>query len=165
MKCVSPLSLSHVTGGPQTGVWGESAGEKEPAPPLLLALLSRRSFSRPLVLNRAGRWGALSPGGSLGGFWRLVVVSTGRDTRHPGVETRDGTQHPAVHRTLCHAAHVSLVPGLGGSCFGLRLLPGESPGSPDCAMLGRSGSGVDRPLAGKGRQNPEAGWTGFAGHL
>lgn len=54
MTCALSLSLNYVTGGPQTGVWGESVGEKERAPPLLLALLSRGSFSRPLVLNRAG---------------------------------------------------------------------------------------------------------------
>ena len=93
----------------------------------------------------------------MGGFWRLVVISTGRDTRHPGVETRDATQHPAVPRTPCHPACVSLVPGLGGPCSGLRLLPGESPGSPDCATLGRAGSGVG------GKRLPEPrGWVDWA---
>lgn len=32
------------------------------------------------------------PWRTLGDFWRLVVVSTGRGTRHPGIETRDATQ-------------------------------------------------------------------------
>ena len=54
----------------------------------------------------------------MGGFWRLVVVSTGRDTRHPEVETRDATQHPAGHRMPCRPARVSLVPGLGGPALG-----------------------------------------------
>lgn len=54
----------------------------------------------------------------MGGFWRLVVVSTGRDTRHPGLETRDATQHPAGHRMACRPARVSLVPGLGGPALG-----------------------------------------------
>ena len=86
-----------------------------------------------------------------------MVISTGRDTRHPGVETRDATQHPAVPRTPCHPARVSLVPGLGGPCSGLRLLPGESPGSPDCATLGRAGSGVG------GKRLPEPrGWVDWA---
>ena len=52
-------------------------GETERAPPLLLALLSRGSFSRLLFLSRAGEWGALSPGGLWvisGDLWLSVLA-------------------------------------------------------------------------------------------
>lgn len=140
---------------------GCESREKEPAPPLLLGLCSAlaKVFSLDPGSQQAGD-GALCPLGEFGWFLETCGCQYWQGHQASGGGDQDGTPVPCGAQDSLSCSPRVPEARAWGSCFGLRLPPGESPWVPDCAMLGRSGFRVDRPLW---KRPPEPrGWVDWA---